>query len=208
MDEAWLIPSEAVGLLLVLSWINQAELSSFHIGFSQFIWYRDGLFPFYFPRTYVGYSSPSTVSQTWRLILMLLNSSFSTWLALCPTLRLIQATLIYQGFMTMITKEDKTRENHPLMVWRLDVQVKMFLRAFFLWGLLRKDPSMLLPTRFNELLFVAPLWFWAIFLWLSYPYVLHISVLLHCLLDLESLFKCDSTWLLDHLQKTLFTTST
>ena len=43
---------------------SRALITSHRFFSIYMIW--DGLFPFYFPRTYVGYSSPFTVSQTWN----------------------------------------------------------------------------------------------------------------------------------------------
>lgn len=201
MDEAWLIPSEAVGLLLVLSWINQAELSSFHIGFSQFIWYEMGYFHF----TFQGLTLVIQVHPQWvkpeTLILMLLNSSFSTWLALCPTLGdHLGHTDLPRLLWQMITNRDKTRENHPLMVWRLDVQGQNVPEGIFSLRASKEGSfhASLTYQWFNEFLGLLHHYDSGLyFLWLSYPYVLHISVLLHCLLDLESLYS--SVTQLDYL---------
>lgn len=159
MDEAWLIPWSC-GPFIGTFWINQAELSSFHIGFSQFIWYEMGYFHFTSPRTYVGYSSPSAVSQTWN------TDTDVTELKLFN----MTGTVSHSGrppgphwfTKASMTNDHKKRQNkrkspsHGLKARRS--RVKMFLRAFF-WGLLRKDPSMLLsPTSGSmSFWFVAPL---------------------------------------------------
>lgn len=201
MDEAWLIPSEAVGLLLVLSWINQAELSSLHIGSSQFIWSEMGYFHF----TFQGLMLVIQVHPQWvkpeTLILILLNSSFSTWLALCPTLGdHLGHTDLPRLLWQMITNRDKTRENHPLMVWRLDIQGQNVPKGIFSLRAYKEGcfHASLTYQWFNEFLGLLHQYDSGLyFLWLSYPYVLHISFLLYCLLDLESLYS--SVTQLDYL---------
>ena len=155
MDEAWLIPSEAVGLLLVLSWINQAEVSSLHIGFSQFIWPEIGYFHF----TFQGLMLVIQVHPQWvkpeTLILMLLNSSFSTWLVLCPILgNHLDHTDLPSLLRQMITNRDKTRENHHLMVWRLDVQSQNVPKAMFSMKASKEGSFFAFPVYwcFNEFL--------------------------------------------------------
>ena len=156
MDEAWLIPSEAVGLLLVLSWINQAELSSFHIGFSQFIWPEIGYFHFTFQGLMLVIQVHPQRVKPETLILMLLNSSFSTWLVLCPILgNHLDHTDLPRLLWQMITNRDKTRENHRLMVWRLDVQSQNVPTAMFSLKASKEGSFFLLPSSGASMSFLV-----------------------------------------------------
>ena len=84
----------------------------------------------------------------------------------------------------------------------------MFPQPCFLWRLLRKDPfffSHLVVLQWVSWFVVAPLWFWAIVsmvvLSLCSPYLFLIVMLVGLRV---TLFKCDSTWLIDYLQTHYF----